>query len=232
MLLARKLMPEDRRGTLSPMVNAPLAQAVVLQPDIPVLLAGWLPRLRQQFSDEMADRDADPSLAAHLDGMADDGERHRLISQYFLPFQAHQGIGTGAITAEAIAAAFDDSPAIPTLVPDMGPLYPSLPQDGAIRLPLPFLGTIFDQVLIGRHSHLYLETRRQGGTDAAASDAVIHLFMDLLAATDEALTRPPFRSRKLGHRDFARSFAYTQMMELGFSRDEMMAALAPWDLVD
>ena len=66
MLLARKLMPEDKRGTLSPMVNAPLAQCVILRPEISLSLADWLPRLKKQFLKEMSDVNADPSLSRHL----------------------------------------------------------------------------------------------------------------------------------------------------------------------
>lgn len=56
--------------------------------------------------------------------------------------------------------------------------------------------------------------------------------MSVIAANGTALTLSPFRARKPSQRDFAQSFAYTQMMELGFSRDDMMGVLAPWDLVD
>lgn len=229
MLLARKLMPDDGRGTLSPMVNAPLAQSVILQPDIPTRLSDWLPRLKHRFSDEMGDTQADPSLSRHLHDMQDYHARWDLICQYFLPFHAKQNVDT--TSTDTIAAAFDDQAAVPANALDLGMLYPATPENGAIKLPLPFLGLIFDQIIRGRHSHLYLETRKSGGTDAAASDAVILMMMDVMAANDASLTLAPFRSRKLSHRDFAQSFAYTQMMELGFSRDDMMEALTPWDLV-
>ncbi|WP_148292695.1 hypothetical protein [Paracoccus aminophilus] len=178
----------------------------------------------------MADASANPSLRGHLYGMQDEGARQNLIYQYFLPFQAHKKPDTSS--ADTISAAFDAQAAAATMTLDLGPLYPATPENGAIRLPVPFLGMIFDQILVGRHSHLYLETRRRGKTNAAASDAVIHVWMDVMAATDAALTQPPFRARRLKQRDFAQSFAYTQMMELGFSRDDMIEALTPWELVD
>ncbi len=230
MLLARKLMPEDRRGTVSPVVNAPLAQAVILQPDIPARLADWLPRLKQRFSDKLADTRADPSLDRHLREMQDQDARRNLITQYFLPFPMNSDFGT--IAPESIADALRHQATAPAVIVDLGPLYPAIPQNGKIRLPLPFLGVVFDQILIGRHSHLHLETRRTDGTDAASSDAAIHKLMDAMAAHDATLARPPFHARQLSQRDFAQSFAYTQMMELGFSRQDMLEALAPWRLVD
>lgn len=75
MLLARKRMPEDGRGTLSPMVNAPLAQSVILEPAIPMHLAAWLPRLKQRFVDDIADIQTDPSLGRHISEMQDDEAR-------------------------------------------------------------------------------------------------------------------------------------------------------------
>lgn len=228
MLLARKLMPEDRRGTLSPMVNAPLGQCVLLHPDVPKVLVAWLKRLQDQFANELGDTDADPSLRRHLESMGDHEARMNLTRQYFLPFQPIYGSEIHPL--DVIAHAFGTEVNIATRSPDMGPLYPVAPQDGSIVLPKPFARSIFDQILIGRHSHLHLEAHRLGKIDAAASDAVIHVLMDTLAAFDGS--RPPFHSRELRQQDFAQSFAYTQMMELGFSRDEMMAALSPWELID
>lgn len=92
MLLARKLMPEDKRGTLSPMVNAPLAQCVILRPEISLSLADWLPRLKKQFLKEMSDVNADPSLSRHLRDLDDNAAQRNLIGQYFLPFQADREI--------------------------------------------------------------------------------------------------------------------------------------------
>lgn len=231
MLLARKLMPEDRRGTLSPMVNAPLAQCVLLQDRIRLTLAGWLPRLKEQFLHEIADTGADPSLSRYLDRLNDDAARTNLIGQYFLPFQTRSKIDI--FSAQNIADAFTADVGLTPDRLDMGPLYPAGPENGSIILPRPFIDSIFDQILIGRHSHLHLETRRRGETDKAASDAAIHAFLENLAKTDTSAGAPrPFHARELRYEDFAQSHAYTQMMELGFSRDEMMAAIAPWDLVD
>lgn len=86
MLLARKLVTEDRRGTLSPMVNAPLAQCQVLVSSTSEQLHTWLSRLTERFETEIADPTADPSLSQHLAHMPDPTKRHTLILQYFLPF--------------------------------------------------------------------------------------------------------------------------------------------------
>lgn len=231
MLLARKLMPEDRRGTLSPMVNAPLAQCVVLHPDIPRALEAWLPRLQDQFAKELADAEADPSLKRHLESMGDYDARMSLIHQYFVPFQPVDGGELQSL--DVIAHAFGAEANIATPSLDMGPLYHVIPRDGSIVLPKPFAGSIFDQILIGRHSHIHLEAHRLGHTNRAASDAVIHALIDALAASvGSNSSLPPFHSRQLRQHDLAQSFAYTQMMELGFSRDEMMAALSPWELIN
>ena len=231
MLLARKLMPEDRRGTLSPMVNAPLAQCVVLHPDIPRTLVAWLKRLQDQFANELADIKADPSLRRHLESMGDHEARMNLIRQYFVPFQPLHGSEIQPL--DVIAHAFGVEARIATPSLDIGPLYPVRPQDGSIVLPKPFARSIFDQILIGRHSHVHLEAHRLGNTNTAASDAVIHALIDAFAASDGSnSSRSPFHSRQLRQQDLAQSFAYTQMMELGFSRDEMMAALSPWELID
>ncbi|MFQ6549659.1 hypothetical protein AADZ90_017035 [Aestuariibius sp. 2305UL40-4] len=231
MLLARKLMPEDRRGTLSPMVNAPLAQCAILHEQLPLSLAEWLPRLKDQFIQEMSDTRADPSLSQHLSALEDYAARTNLIRQYFLPFSTAQGIDTSS--ALSMAEAFSETARFAPPVPDMGPLYSTTPQGGSIALPRPFASSIFDQILIGRNSHIHLETRRRGETNEAASDAVIRALMKVVAEASTSPSEPqPFHTPKLRSEDFAKSFAYTQMMELGFSREEMMAALAPWELVD
>lgn len=232
MLLARKLMPDDRIALLSPMVNAPLAQSVMLLREVPVALGDWLPRLKDRFLREMAETRADPSLSRYLAEMKDDTARENLIGQFFLPFQPAQGINWSS--AGSIAEAFVEH--VTTHAPvrqDMGPLYPTTPDDGRIVLPSPFVGSIFDQILIGRHSQLHLEARRLGKTNEAASDAVIRAMMETLAASEVEAAKPrPFHTLSLRRQDLAQSFAYAQMMELGFSRDEMMSALAPWNLVD
>ena len=231
MLLARKLMPEDKIGTLSPQVNAPLAQCVILRPEISLSLADWLPRLKKQFLKEMSDIHADPSLGRHLrdlDGYA--AQRNR-IGQYFLPFQTDREIDMSS--APAMVAAFEGKAVSSSFAFEMGPLFPTVPQNGLIKLPKLLTGSIFDQVLIGRHSHLHLEMRRRGQTNELASDNVILALIDVMAASkDDTLTDVPFRRRELRTQDFAQSFAYTQMMELGFSRDEMMKVLTPWNLMD
>lgn len=230
MLLARKLMPEDRLGTLSPMVNAPLAQCVALVGDIPSLLAEWFPRLMEQFLNEMSDTDADPSLSDHLINLGNDADRRNLIRQYFLPFQAAEGFDVSS--AQSIARAFGEVVAPPITSPDMGPLYPTRPEGAAIVLPLPFASSIFDQILIGRHSYIHLEALRRGLTMGQSSDAVVHALIDALRVLNEgAANVPPFHSRQLRYEEFAKSFAYTQMMELGFSREEMLAALSAWELI-
>lgn len=231
MLLARKLMPQDRKATLSPMVNAILAQCVLLHAPIPVALAAWLPRLKDQFLQEMSDADADPSLSRFLEGLENEAARENIIRQYFLPFPADQDFETSS--PQSIAETFGATGNFPHSTFDMGPLYPTTPVDGLIVLPRPFASSIFDQILIGRHSHIHLELLRSGGTNKAASDAVIHAFIDALkASSDSRLEFQPFHSHQLRHSDFSQSFAYTQMMELGFSREEMVAALSPWTLVN
>lgn len=230
MLLARKLMPEDRRGALSPMVNSPLMQSVILGNDVSVTLAGWLPLLKQIFRDDMEDYDSDPSLSRHLNELQNEEERTRVIYQYFLPFFPKYGINTTSI--DTIVASFDNQVDTSSVAMDFGPLYPATPNGNSIRLPLPFLGMIYDQILIGRHSHLHLETRRQGDTNAHASDSLISYFMDLMANTDPKLALAPFRSRNLSQRDFYKSFAYTQMMELGFSEQEIRDSMTPWNLTE
>ncbi len=231
MLLARKLMPEDKRGTLSPMVNAPLAQCVILRPEISLSLADWLPRLKKQFLKEMSDVNADPSLSRHLRDLDDNAAQRNLIGQYFLPFQADREIDISS--APAMVAAFDGKALSSSFAFEMGPLYPTTPKNGLIELPRPFMGPIFDQVLIGRHSHIHLEMRRRGQTNELASDNVILAMIDVMAASkDDTLTDAPFRKRELRTQDFVQSFAYTQMMELGFSRDELIKVLTPWNLID
>lgn len=231
MLLARKLMPEDRRGTLSPMVNSPLAQCVILQPEISLSLADWLPRLKEQFLKEMSDIHADPSLGRHLNGLNDIMAQRNLIGQYFLPFQADEEIDMSS--ALSMGAAFDGRALSFSVSLDMGPLYTTIPKSGSIELPRPFIGSIFDQILVGRHSHIHLEMRRCGQTNEAASDNVILALIDVMATLkDNTLTDASFHTRELRIQDFAQSFAYTQMMDLGFSRDEMARVLAPWNLID
>lgn len=231
MLLARKLMPEDKIGTLSPQVNAPLAQCIILRPEIPLSLADWLPRLKKQFLKEMSDIHADPSLGWHLGDLDDNAAQRNRIGQYFLPFQADREIDISS--ASAMVAAFDGKAVSSSFAFEMGPLFPTVPENGLIKLPKLLMGSIFDQTLIGRHSHLHLEMRRRGQTNELASDNVILALIDVMAASkDDTLTDAPFRRRELRTQDFAQSFAYTQMMELGFSRDEMIAAITPWDLVD
>ncbi|MFT6605789.1 MAG: hypothetical protein ACJA2X_000965 [Halocynthiibacter sp.] len=231
MLLARKLMPQDRRGTLSPMVNAILAQCVLLHAPIPVALAAWLPRLKDQFIQELSDADADPSLSRFLEGLENDAARESTIRQYFLPYPAVQDFE--ASSPQSIVETFSATVNFPYFTFDMGPLYPTMPADGLIVLPRPFANSIFDQILIGRHSHIHLELLRSGGTNKAASDAVIHTFIDALkASSGSGLELQPFHSHQLRHSDFAQSFAYTQMMELGMSHEEMVAALSPWTLVN
>ena len=231
MLLARKLMPEDRRGTLSPMLNAPLAQCVALVGDIPSALKNWLPRLSQQFIDEMSDASADPSLSHHLSNLESDEARRSLVRQYFLPFQAEQEFDVSS--AQGIAQSFSGVGHLSNALVEMGPLYPARPDGSSIVLPRPFASSIFDQLLIGRHSHIHLEEMRSGGTEMQSSDVVIRRFIDVVGAQSaDAPSRPPFHSRQLKHSEFAQSFAYTQMMELGFSREEMMAALSAWELVE
>ena len=231
MLLARKLMPEDRRGTLSPMVNAPLAQCAILQDQLPLSLADSFPRLKDQFAREMSDTGSDPSLSRHLSTLEDDAARRNLIRQYFLPFPSVEEIDTSS--AIAIIEAFSPTAGFVPPAPDMGPLYSATPENGSIALPQPFVSSIYDQILLGRHSHLHLETRRSGKTNEVASDAAIHALMEVVAASHSGASQPqPFHTPELRSEDFAKSFAYTQMMELGFSRDEIMAVIAPWKLVD
>lgn len=231
MLLARKLVPGDRRATLSPMVNAPLAQCLVLNPGTAAALADWAPRLGALYLQEMADRDADPSLPAFLDALPDGAARENLIRQFFLPFQPRLPLDTG--TPAATAAGFAPETALALPMPDMGPLYPVMPENGALVLPAPFAATIFDQILMGRHSRLHLETRRRGQTDAAASDRVIRASLDMLAKlAAPGQVMPPFHGPVLRMQDLSKSRAYVEMMSLGFSRDEMRDALAPWTLAD
>ncbi len=222
MFLARKLVPDDRRGTLSPMVNAPLAQCQMLASSTSEQLRDWLPRLVERFEGEMADNLADPSLSRHLAQMPDLTARYNLILQYFLPFalpakiyqhHAEHLIGTAA----GVRA-------------DTGPLYPTTPSEGKIVLPQPFLSGIYDQLLIGRHSLLHLEARRSGQTDTAASDRAITAFLQSLAGEGVSSTGTLFHQRALPMETFAASQAYAHMMELGFSRAEMEVALSPWTL--
>lgn len=231
MLLARKLVAGDRRGTLSPMVNAPLAQCLVLAPGTAAALADWAPRLGALHLHEMADRDADPSLPAFLDTLPDAAARENLIRQFFLPFQPHLPLDLG--TPAATVAGFSTGAGLALPMPDMGPLYPTMPQNRALVLPQPFAVAIFDQILTGRHSRLHLAARRRGDTDAAVSDRAIRARLDLLAAQPaRGPVVPPFHDRTLRLQDVSRSAAYVEMMPLGFSRDEMRAALAPWTLAD
>ncbi|MBL3597635.1 hypothetical protein JMM63_19110 [Rhodovulum sulfidophilum] len=222
MFLARKLMAEDRRGTLSPMVNAPLAQCQVLASSTAEQLHDWLPRLIERFESEMADRSADPSLSRHLAQMPDPTARHNLILQYFLPFalpaKIYQHYAEHLIGAAA------------GLRPDTGPLYPTVPSGGKIVLPRPFLSSIYDQLLTGRHSLLHLEARRSGQTDTAASDRAITAFLQSLSGEGVSSTGTLFHQRTLPMAAFAASQAYAHMMELGFSRAELEAALSPWIL--
>lgn len=230
MLLARKLMPEDTIGILSPMVNSPLAQGCALHMPIPAALAAWLPLLRDQFFREISDTSSDPNLGQHLRKLEDDDARRDILRQYFLPFQASPNFALTPPTeiADAFGAGASGHP--PNL--NFNPLYPALPKDGKVGLPQPFVTSIFDQMLIGRHSHVHLEARRDGKTNRGASDAVIHAFLDLLGEVGPAETLQPFHRRELHEADFAQSFAYTQMMELGFSREEMMDVLSPWTLIE
>lgn len=231
MLLARKLMDDDRRGTLSPMINALLAQSIVLNDRIPVLLGNWLPLLKDQFRQDMADTDADPSLGRFLGGLPSDAARRNMIGQYFLPFVAKFGIDLSSVhaTAGSITAEIAATP----LRLDMGPIFPIMPEAGSIVLPRPFIVIIFDQILSGRHSPLHLQARRRMETDQIASDAVIRACMDTLAASSSGpVPPPPFQTKRLRRDDFLQSPAHFEMQRLGFSQDEVTAALAPWDLVD
>lgn len=231
MLLARKLMVEDRRAILSPQVNAPLLQCAILHAQVSLSLADWFARIKDRFVDEMADRNADPSLSRFLDSLADDAARKNMVCQIFLPFPPTRNIDD--FSAEGIADAFQGAVEYSGQQLDMGPLFPTEPENGSIVLPQPFFSSVFNQILTGRHSHLHLEARRTGATNETASDAVVHALMETMAASRESgIEILPFHTPDLRNQDFVQSFAYTQMMELGFSYDEMMAALSPWRLID
>lgn len=78
-----------------------------------------------------------------------------------------------------------------------------------------------------RFSKAWLEERRGRWTEA---DPVLEALLTAVEGTEAS--RTPFFARSLPRAEFHRSPAYRNMVELGFSPEEMQAALSPYRLED
>lgn len=89
---------------------------------------------------------------------------------------------------------------------------------------------LLQSVIVGRFSKGYLELRKG---ETARSDGLMTALLDCAADMPMLGTpRPPFFAPELSQADFAQSPAYRNMVELGLSPDDMLAAIKPYQLAE
>lgn len=230
MLAARKAAPAEdgETASMSLFLNAFLLACLGMHPDAVRAAAPFAAGIRRGFLREVRPDWGDGAMARYLAARPSDAARLEELRLLFLPLQAP---GTVSLSSpEGIARSFEAAPHPPLPASPFAHVHPPAPRERTVAVARPFVPLIYGQVLAGRHGTAHLELRRTGGTDAAASDRALACLRE--AAREAQGGDGPFLAPTLRWSDFAASPAYANMMALGFSREEMLDALAPWELVD
>jgi len=108
MLVCFKLIPEERRGFESPLINDLLEQAIARDPSIPAAMEPYVRPLRDAFTQQMGEP-GPGNRRSFLASLPDDAARRATTADFFLPLWPRAEIPLDPYTETA--AAFGPIPA-------------------------------------------------------------------------------------------------------------------------